>query len=62
MLVSICMKFHDDTGNGFKVTERTQFCDGQTDRQVQRGITKKYKYKSYGSCALHVVFCWLIFV
>ena len=26
MLVSICMKFHEDTLNGFKVTERTRFC------------------------------------
>ena len=26
MLVNICMKFHEDTLNGFNVTERTQFC------------------------------------
>ena len=26
MLVSICMKFHEDTLNGFEVTERTRFC------------------------------------
>ena len=26
MLVNICMKFCDDTLNGFKVTERTRFC------------------------------------
>ena len=23
--------------------------------KVRRGITQKYKYKSYGSCILHVV-------
>ena len=26
MLVNICMKFHEDTLDGFKVTERAQFC------------------------------------
>ena len=34
MLVNICMKFHEDILNGFQVTERTQFCDGQTDGQT----------------------------
>ena len=29
MSVNICMKFHDDILNGFKVTEGTRFCDGQ---------------------------------
>ena len=24
------MTFHEDTLNGFQVTERTRFCDGQT--------------------------------
>ena len=31
MLVNICMKFHEDTLNGFQVTVQTRFCDGQTD-------------------------------
>ena len=31
MLVNICMKVHKDTLNGFQVTERTRFCDGQAD-------------------------------
>ena len=26
MLVNICMKFHEDIQNSFKVTERTRFC------------------------------------
>ena len=26
MLVNICMKFHEDTLNGLKVTERMRFC------------------------------------
>ena len=26
MLVNTCMKFHEDTLNGFKVTELTRFC------------------------------------
>ena len=33
MLVNIYMKFHEDTLNGFQVTERTRFCVGQIDRQ-----------------------------
>ena len=33
MLVNIYMKFHDDILNDFQVTERTRFCDGQTDRR-----------------------------
>ena len=32
MLVNIYMKFHQDILNGFQVTERTRFCDGQTTR------------------------------
>ena len=31
MLVNISMKFHEDILNGFQVTERIRFCDGQTD-------------------------------
>ena len=34
MLVNICIKFHEDILNGFQVTERTRFCDGQTDRRT----------------------------
>ena len=41
MLINICMKFDEDILNGFQVTERKQFCDGQTDRQVERGIVQK---------------------
>ena len=26
MLVGMCVKFHEDALNGFKVTKRTQFC------------------------------------
>ena len=33
MLVNICMKFHENTFNGFQVTERKRFCDEQTDRR-----------------------------
>ena len=39
MLVNICMKFHEATLNSFKVTERTRFCDGQTDGQTTRAKT-----------------------
>ena len=49
MLIDIYMKFREDSLNGFQVIERTQFCDSP------REITQKYKCKSYGSCALHLV-------
>ena len=31
MLLYICVKFHENISNGFWVTERTRFCDRQTD-------------------------------
>ena len=49
ILIDIYMKFCEDSLKGFQVIEWTQFCD-----KVPRGITKKYKCKSYGSCALHI--------
>ena len=33
MLIDIYMKFHEDSLNGFQVTERTQFCDGQSSKE-----------------------------
>ena len=39
MLVNIYMKLHEDILNGFQVTERTQFCDGQMDRQTTQAKT-----------------------
>ena len=37
MLVNICMKFHEDTLNGFQVTDQIPFVtDGQTDRRTDR--------------------------
>ena len=52
MLVNICMKFHEDILNGFKVTERTRFCLRNYYLQSSKGYNSK---KSYGSCVLHVV-------
>ena len=49
MLIDIYMNFCEDSFNGFQVIERTQFFD------VSREITQKYKCKSYGSFALHLV-------
>ena len=37
MLVSICMKFHEDILNGFKVTERMRFCLGNCYLQNSKG-------------------------
>ena len=41
MFFDIFMKFHEDILIGFQVKERKRFCDGQTDRQVERGISQK---------------------
>ena len=55
MLVDICMKFHDASLYGLKVIEGTRWRHNFVRDKVQREITKKYKCKSYRSCALHVV-------
>ena len=34
MFLYICVKFHENISNGFRVTERTRFCYRQTDRQT----------------------------
>ena len=34
MLLYICVKFHENISDGFLVTERTRFCDRQTDGQT----------------------------
>ena len=34
MLVNIYMKLHEDILNSFQVIERTRFCDGRMDRQM----------------------------
>ena len=47
-----------------QVIERTSLCDRPRENNMSRlprEITKKYKCKNYGSCALHVI-CWLIFI
>ena len=38
-LLYICVKFHENISNGFRLTERTRFCDRQTDRQTNPGKT-----------------------
>ena len=57
MVLNICIKFHDGILKGFDdfVTETDTY-------KIQRDITKKIYSKSYGSCALHVVQCWIIFI
>ena len=42
MLVNIYMKFHEDTLNGFKYTERTGFCHRTVNYKLQRDVTKEY--------------------
>ena len=46
MLVNICMKFHEDTLNGFKVTERTWFYLRNCYLQSSKGHNSK-SIKSY---------------
>ena len=41
MLVNICMKFYEDTWNGFKVTERTRFCLRNCYLQSSKGHNSK---------------------
>ena len=36
MLLYICVKFHENISNVFGVTERTRFCDRQTDRRPEQ--------------------------
>ena len=48
-LIDIYMNFCEDSFNRFKVIEQTQVW------QNPREITQKYKCKSYGSYALHVI-------
>ena len=40
MLVNICMKFHEDILNGFKVIERTLFCHRTANYKLQREVTE----------------------
>ena len=49
MLIDIYMKFGEDSLNSFQVIQWTRFVT------VQGKSLKKYKSKSYGSCALHIV-------
>ena len=53
MLVNICMKFHEDTLNGFKVTERMQFC--LRNGYLQR--SKGHNSKSINTRVMFLVFC-----
>ena len=41
MLVNICVKFHEDTLNGFKATERRDFVLETATYKIQRDITQK---------------------
>ena len=53
MLVNICMKFHEDTLNGFKVTERTR-CFLET---VTYKVLKGQNYKSINTRVMVLAFC-----
>ena len=45
MLVNICMKFYDDTLNGFKVTERTRFYLRNCYLQSSKGHNSKSAHR-----------------
>ena len=53
MLVNISMKFHEDSLNGLKVIQRTQFCHRNCYLQSSKGRNSNNISKSYGSCTLH---------
>ena len=53
MLVNICMKFHEDTLNGFNVTERTRF--GLRNYYLQS--SKGHKSKSINTRVMVLAFC-----
>ena len=51
MLLYICVKFHENISNGFGVTERTRFCDRQTDRRPgqKQDVSQPYEGRhNYG--------------
>ena len=39
MFIDIYMKFREDSLNGFRVTERTRFCDRQTDARRKNNVS-----------------------
>ena len=59
MLVNICMYFHEDILNGFKVIEWTWFCHRTANYKLQRGVTQKIHTKElwflHSACHLLVL-------
>ena len=53
MLVYICMKFHEDALNSFKVTERTYFCL----RNCYLESSKGHNSKAINTRVMVLVFC-----
>ena len=53
MLVNICMQFHEDTLNGFKVTERMGFCLRNCYLQSSKG----HNSKTINTRVMVLVFC-----
>ena len=56
MLINICMKFHEDTFSGFRVTEWKLFCDGQTDDSSKNNMSpnpiNNQGYNSHKVCSI----------
>ena len=62
MLVNVSMKFHEVSWTVLKLESGHNFVTETATYKIQGCITqKKCISKCYGSCALHVVQCWLIF-
>ena len=53
MLVNICMKFHEDILNGFKVTEWTRFCLRNCYLQSSKG----HNSRSINTRVMLLAFC-----
>ena len=62
MLVNIYMKTHENILNILKLKIGHDPITKTATFKVQRGVTKKYISKSYGSCTLQIVLWCLIFV
>ena len=67
--VNICVKFHENMSSGFKVIERTQKLLTDTHTQKTKLFTPLHAYfacrgynQSNGSCVLHVVSWFNIYV
>ena len=60
MILNVCMKFQENIFNGFhffiSCQAQTIFCHGTASYKFKEEYLKKYIFKNYGCCALHIVY------